>query len=134
MFTTGALNGTDVLDQYNISSGMALTVLDRPRERIPRTRGRHVVLRIVLQDSKNILSQKLNSIEGISLTRFGLFGSSVRINGRPPAKSCIPVYSSYDKKYFTMTSVRNFQLFNRNFCQVLLCKFFAYAVQCPSGI
>ena len=54
-----------------------------------------------------LLSEKLNSIEGIRLTRFGLFGG-MRINGRTDARSCIPVYSSYDKRHYTTTTVRYF--------------------------
>ena len=32
----------------------------------------------------------------------------MRINGRTDARSCIPVYSSYDKRHYTTTSVRYF--------------------------
>ena len=131
VFTTGVSNGTDVLDQYNISSGMELTVLDVPEKGFQVHADIMKSFNLWCKTQKNIFSQKLNSIEGISLTRFGLFGSSVRINGRPATKSCIPVYSSYDKKYFTMTSVRYFQLLNRNFWQALVFIFFRLDCSVP---
>ena len=94
-FTTGASNGTNVMGQSDFWSGTNYwTRASFDRE---------------LNILKILFSEKLNSIEGIRLTRFGLYGSSVRINGQTAPRSCIPVYSSYDKRHFTMTVVSRYR-------------------------
>jgi len=55
---------------------------------------------------QNLIREKLDSIDGISLNSFGVSSGVTIINGvvQQSAKSCVPVYSSYSKRHFATSS------------------------------